>query len=168
MSHAPVRAFIGLGGNLGDVAATFAGALDAIGELPGTAVAARSSLYRNPPLPTASAAPQPDYLNAVAAIDTALPAPDLMQALLAIECRFGRVRHPEERWEPRSLDLDLLLYGDARIDAPGLNVPHPAMHERAFVLAPLAQIAPDLAIPGRGPLRTLLAAVDVSALQALP
>jgi 2-amino-4-hydroxy-6-hydroxymethyldihydropteridine diphosphokinase len=168
VNHAPVRAFVALGGNLGDVVATFDGALAAMDELPDTAVRARSSLYRNPPLAGAGDDAQPDYLNAVAMLDTALPAPRLLEELLAIERRFGRTRRPGERWGPRTLDLDLLVYGDERIDLPGLSVPHPALHERAFVLVPLAQIAPDLAIPGRGPLQALLAAVDTSALEALP
>jgi len=165
VTTAPVRAYIALGGNLGDVAATFADALAAIDALPGTRVAARSSLYRNPPL---GEAPQPDYLNAVAAVDTTLPAPALLDALLAIERRCGRTRDPAARWAPRTLDLDLALYGDFVLAAPGLHVPHPRLHERGFVLAPLAEIAPDAVVPGRGPVRSLLAAGDVSALVALP
>jgi 2-amino-4-hydroxy-6-hydroxymethyldihydropteridine diphosphokinase len=170
VNRAPVRAFVALGGNLGDVAATFTGALAAMDELPGTAVRARSSLYRNPPLAAAGvdADAQPDYLNAVAMLDTTLDAGALLESMLSIERRFGRARIPGERWGPRTLDLDLLVYGEECIDAPGLCVPHPALHERAFVLVPLAQIAPGLAIPGRGPLQALLAAVDTSALEALP
>jgi 2-amino-4-hydroxy-6-hydroxymethyldihydropteridine diphosphokinase len=162
---APVRAYVALGGNLGDVAATFADALAALDALPGTRVAARTSLYRNPPLGDLA---QPDYLNAVAAVDTTLPATALLEALLAIERGLGRTRDPAARWAPRTLDLDLALYGDGIVAAPGLHVPHPRLHERAFVLAPLAEIAPDAVVPGRGPVRALLAAVDVSALQALP
>jgi 2-amino-4-hydroxy-6-hydroxymethyldihydropteridine diphosphokinase len=170
MTDAPVRAFVALGGNLGDVAATFAGALSALDGLPGTTVRARSALYRNPPLVDAAhdAAAQPEFLNAVAELATTLAAPALLEALLAIERDFGRERAPGQRWAPRTLDLDLLLYGDARIDAPGLCVPHPALHERAFVLVPLAELDPQLRIPGHGPVRALLEAVDSSALEALP
>jgi 2-amino-4-hydroxy-6-hydroxymethyldihydropteridine diphosphokinase len=165
VTAAPVRAFVALGGNLGPVADTFAGALAAIDALPGTRVVARSSLYRNPPLGDAA---QPDYLNAVAAVDTLLPAVELLEALLAIERRFGRTRDPRSHWTPRTLDLDLALYGEHVVAAPGLHVPHPRLHERAFVLAPLAQIAPDAVVPGRGKVSALLAAVDSSALVALP
>lgn len=165
MTNAPVRAYIALGGNLGDVAATFAGALAKIEALPGTALRAVSSLYRNPPLGDAA---QPDYLNAVAAVDTCLPAAELLEALLAIERSHGRTRDPAARWAPRTLDLDLALYGDHVVEAPGLRVPHPGLHERAFVLVPLAQIAPDAVVPGHGPVRALLAAVDSSTLVALP
>ena len=165
MTTAPVRAYIALGGNLGEVAATFAAALAAIDALPGTRVIARSSLYRNPPLGDAA---QPDYLNAVAAVDTQLSPLDLLAALLAIERGLGRTRDPDSRWTPRTLDLDLALYGDQVVAAPGLHVPHPGLHERAFVLVPLAELAPDAVVPGRGPVRALLAAVDSSALVALP
>jgi 2-amino-4-hydroxy-6-hydroxymethyldihydropteridine diphosphokinase len=165
MIAARTRAYVALGGNLGAVADTFAGAITALAALPGTTVAARSPTYRNPPLGDAA---QPDFLNAVVAIDTALAPADLLQALLAIERRFGRERVTGERWAPRTLDLDLLLHGDARIDSPGLTVPHLALHARAFVLRPLADIAPALEVPGQGPVLALLAAVDSSMLQALP
>jgi 2-amino-4-hydroxy-6-hydroxymethyldihydropteridine diphosphokinase len=94
-------------------------------------------------------------------LQTRLDARDLLDALLGIERRFGRDREQGERWGPRTLDLDLLLYGDAAIDEPGLRVPHPHLHERAFALLPLAEIAPDLPVPGRGPVAGLLAVVDV-------
>ena len=165
MTLAPVRAYIALGGNLGDVATTFAAALARIDALPGTSVHARSSLYRSPPL---GGVAQPDYVNAVAAVDTSLAPADLLEALLAIERRYGRVRDPGARWAPRTLDLDLVLYGEQVVDAPGLRVPHPGLHERAFVLVPLAQVAPDAVVPGLGPVRALLAAVDSSSLVALP
>ena len=165
MTTAPVRAFVALGGNLGDVARTFAAALARIDALPGTTVHARSSLYRNPPL---GGVAQPDYLNAVAVVDTCLPAAELLEALLAIERRYGRTRAAGARWAPRTLDLDLVLYGDQVVDEPGLRVPHPGLHERAFVLVPLAQVAPDAVVPGHGPVRELLAAVDSSTLVALP
>jgi 2-amino-4-hydroxy-6-hydroxymethyldihydropteridine diphosphokinase len=160
-----VRAYVALGGNLGAVADTFAAALAELDALPGTRVVARSPLYRNPPL---GGAAQPDYLNAVAALDTGLAPGALLDALLATERRHGRTRDPAGHWGPRTLDLDLVLYGDRVVDLPGLHVPHPRLHERAFVLVPLADLAPDAVVPGRGPVRALLAAVDVSALQALP
>jgi 2-amino-4-hydroxy-6-hydroxymethyldihydropteridine diphosphokinase len=92
----------------------------------------------------------------------------LLDALLEIEQRFGRVRRAEDRWGPRLLDLDLLLYGDETVDEPGLSLPHPRLHERAFVLVPLAEIAPDLLVPGRGKVRDLLAAVDADGIEAIP
>jgi len=165
VTDASIRAYVALGGNLGAVADTFAAALAELDALPGTRVAARSPLYRNPPM---GGGREPEYLNAVAALDTRLQAIDLLQALLAIERRHGRTRDPAARWAPRTLDLDLVLYGEQVIDLPGLHVPHPGLHERAFVLAPLARIAPVAVVPGRGPVRALLAAVDSSTLVALP
>jgi 2-amino-4-hydroxy-6-hydroxymethyldihydropteridine diphosphokinase len=100
---------------------------------------------------------QPRFLNGVAALDTTLTAEALLELLLEVERRFGRSREGVPPTGPRTLDLDLLLYGDAEIDEPGLQVPHPRMHERLFVLAPLAEIAPELRIPGRGEVQTLLA-----------
>ncbi len=101
--------------------------------------------------------PQPDYLNAVVLLDTVRGPRPLLDRFLEIEAKSGRVRR--ERWGPRPLDLDLLLYGDATIDTPGLRVPHPRMTERRFVLAPLAEVWPDAVVPGHGPLATLVAAV---------
>jgi 2-amino-4-hydroxy-6-hydroxymethyldihydropteridine diphosphokinase len=92
----------------------------------------------------------------------------LLDLLLEVEQRFGRVRSASERWGPRALDLDLLLYGDEAVSEPGLTVPHPHLHERAFVLVPLAEIAPSLEIPGRGDVASLLAAVDASGIEAIP
>ena len=135
---------VGIGANLGDAPATVEAAIDRLAALPGTRLVARSSLWRSAPIDSSG----PDYVNAVAAIDTALDARALLGALLAIERDFGRER--PYRNAPRTLDLDLLLHGDAIIDEPGLIVPHPRMHARAFVLAPLAEIAPDLSIPQRG------------------
>ena len=100
---------------------------------------------------------QPDFVNAVARLETALPPAELLRELLAIEQRHGRVR--DQRDAPRTLDLDLLLYGDAVVQAPGLQVPHPRMHERAFVLLPLDEVSPGLTIPGQGPVSALLRAV---------
>lgn len=138
------RAYVGLGANLGDTRATLQAALDALAALPGTALVARSSFYATAPVD----ADGPDYLNAVAALDTTLDAPALLAAMQAIELAHGRAR--SYRNAPRTLDLDLLLFGDASIDLAQLTVPHPRMHERAFVLAPLAEIAPDVIIPSRG------------------
>jgi 2-amino-4-hydroxy-6-hydroxymethyldihydropteridine diphosphokinase len=134
------RVFVGLGANLGDAAATVLAAFDALSELPDTTCVARSSLYRTAPIDAQGA----DYINAVAQLQTELSPAALLEQLQAIEERFGRER--PYRNAPRTLDLDLLLYGQRRIDTPRLTVPHPRLHERAFVLAPLAEIAPDLAL----------------------
>lgn len=150
---APTKAFIGLGANLGDPRDQVRRAIASLAELPGTRLLAVSSLYRSAPVGVGA---QPDFTNAVAEIATTLGARALLEALLAAERRFGRRR--EFPGAPRTLDLDLLLYGDRVIVEPGLVVPHPRMHERAFVLAPLAEIAPDVAIPGKGRAKTLLAA----------
>ena len=131
-------AYLALGANLGDAAAVVASAIDALNRLPDTRLEARSHLYRSAPVD----AQGPDFINAVAAVSTRLTAPDLLLALQQLEQRAGRER--PYRNAPRTLDLDLLLYGDARIDSPSLTVPHPRMMERAFVLIPLAEIAPDL------------------------
>ncbi len=134
------RVFVGLGANLGDAAATVRAAFDALSELPDTVCVARSSLYRSAPVEAQGA----DYINAVVQLRTRLSPVVLLDALQAIEARFGRER--PYRNAPRTLDLDLLLYGQQRIDTPRLTVPHPRLHERAFVLVPLAEIAPDLAL----------------------
>lgn len=145
--------FIGLGANLGDAEATLAAALASLARLPRSRLVARSSLYRSQPVD----ADGPDYVNAVARLDTALSPRELLEALLTVEHAHGRER--SHRNAPRTLDLDLLLHGDRLIDEPGLVVPHPRLHLRAFVLLPLAEIAPDLEVPGHGPVRGLLAAV---------
>lgn len=163
---APVRAFVAFGGNEGEVQANLLAAIDALGRLPGTSVRRRSSFYRTPAWGRTD---QPDFLNGVVELRTELGASELMQALLAVEARFGRVRgEGAERWGPRTVDLDLLVYGDEVRDDPGLTLPHPRLHERAFVLVPLAEIAPGLAVPGRGRVDQLLAAVDASGIQAIP
>ncbi len=149
----PVRAFVGLGANLGDPEAQVRGALTALEAIRATRLVAASSLYRSTPVGVGG---QPDFINAVAAIETARGARALLDELLGVEARFGRRR--EFPGAPRTLDLDLLLYGDQLIDEPGLVVPHPRMHERAFVLAPLAEIAPETVVPGKGPVSVLLAA----------
>jgi 2-amino-4-hydroxy-6-hydroxymethyldihydropteridine diphosphokinase len=148
-----VRAYIGIGSNLNDPSARVQAAFGDLQRLPATRLAARSSLYGSKPMGPAD---QPDYVNAVAAVDTRMPAAELLQALAQIEERQGRQRGAT-RWGPRTLDLDLLLYGQQCIVTPTLTVPHPGMHERDFVLVPLAEIAGDLDIPGHGPLSTLTA-----------
>jgi len=144
--RAPVTAYIALGANLGDAAAALAQAVKALGALPLTQVAKVSSLYRTAPLDTDSgleaAAPGNDYLNAVVQVQTGLAAPALLDALQRIEQAAGRER--PYRNAPRTLDLDLLRYGSARIDSARLTVPHPRMCQRAFVLVPLAELAPGL------------------------
>jgi 2-amino-4-hydroxy-6-hydroxymethyldihydropteridine diphosphokinase len=134
------RVFVGLGANLGDAEATVQAAFEALARLPGTRCVARSALYRSAPVD----AQGEDYINAVAQLQTKMLPAVLLKALQAIEERFGRER--PYRNAPRTLDLDLLLYGQQRIDTPRLTVPHPRLHERAFVLVPLAEIAPDLAL----------------------
>ena len=161
---APVRVYVGLGGNVGNVEATLIDALMALDMIPQTTMRAHSRFYRNPAWGMID---QPDFLNAVAELQTRLTPRVLLDRLLAIEERFGRVRSDGEKWGPRELDLDLLVYGETQLDEPGLHVPHPRLHERAFVLLPLAEIATDLAIPGRGKVSDLLAAVDSSAVEAL-
>src|SRR5688572_27760360 len=131
--------------------------------LPKTRLAAISSLYASAPVGHAE---QPDFVNAVAKIETALDPRELLDALLAVERRRGRVR--EFPNAPRTLDLDIILYGDAAHDEADLTIPHPRMHERAFVLAPLAEIAPDAVVPGHGRVGDLLAAVDAGGVTKLP
>ncbi len=163
-ADAPVIAHIGLGGNVGDVRATLVAALAAIDGLPGTRVIAQSRFYRTAPV---GGIAQDDFVNAVARIETRLPAPALLEALFAIERAHGRDRHRERRWGPRTLDLDLLLHGDQRIDAEGLTVPHPRIAERAFVLVPLLEVSPEVMIPGLGAARDALAAIETSGCEAL-
>lgn len=147
-----VRAYIGIGSNLNDPAAQVQQAFQGLAELTASRLIVRSSLYRTPPV--GGPAGQPDYVNAVAALDTELNPDELLTALQAIEAQQGRVR--TVRWGPRTLDLDVLLYGSMQRDAPRLTLPHPRLHERAFVLYPLYDIAPDLMIPGQGSLTELL------------
>jgi len=148
------RAYVGLGSNLGDREQTLRSAVDALRAAPGVEVVSVSGLIDTEPVGFLD---QPRFLNGVAALDTTLPAEALLELLLEVERHFGRSREGVPPAGPRTLDLDLLLYGDAEIDEPGLQVPHPRMHERRFVLAPLAEIAPELRIPGRGEVQTLLA-----------
>lgn len=150
-------AYVGLGSNLAHPRRQLARAARAIGRLPRTRLVALSANYASAPIGTAG--PQPDYVNAVAAVRTTLPPRALLAGLLRIERRQRRRRRPGEHNAPRTLDLDLLLYGRRRIDLPGLAVPHPRMHGRAFVLRPLTDIAPAAIIPGRGAARRFLPAV---------
>lgn len=150
-AEAGTRVYIGVGSNLEDPVHQVQTALEELARLPRTRMAARSSLYLTAPVGPQD---QPDFVNAVAALDTGLGPEPLLDALQALERRHRRVRG-EDRWGPRTLDLDLLLYGEQRIDSPRLTVPHPRMVERAFVLLPLAEIAPEAWIPGHGEVRAL-------------
>ncbi|MGR8919424.1 MAG: 2-amino-4-hydroxy-6-hydroxymethyldihydropteridine diphosphokinase [Gammaproteobacteria bacterium] len=158
-----VTAYVGLGSNLDEPAEQLRAALVALRQLPETRLVAESALYGNPPMGPQD---QPDYVNAVAALETGLDARALLAELQAIERARGRVRDGK-RWGPRVLDLDLLLYGAEVIAVEGLTVPHPGIAERAFVLVPLAEIAPGLTLPTLGPLDALLAAVDRSSVVPL-
>ena len=145
-------AYIGLGSNLADPFNQIKTALRALGKLPGTTVLDCSGLYQNQAMTdplTCSTVLQPDYLNAVAAIETKLAAHDLLAALLNQEYIQGR-RRTEQHWEARCIDLDLLLYADQEIQSKSLTVPHPGVHQRPFVIHPLAEIAPQVVIPGFG------------------
>ena len=155
-------AFIALGSNLQDPAEQVRAGFAAIAALPSTTLTAQSSLYRSAPVGYAD---QPDFINAVAGVTTALAPRALLDALLAIEHRHGRTRGFLN--SPRTLDLDLLLYDDQKLDQPGLTIPHPRMHERGFVLAPLAEIAPQCVIPGRGTVVDLLRTIDASGVTQL-
>lgn len=156
-----IRAFVGMGGNIGDVANTLMEAIWALEALPQTSVRSQSDLYRSPPWGRTD---QAEFINAVVELQTRLAPSILLDRLIEIEERFGRVRNADERWGPRTLDLDLLLYGDQTIQVPGLCIPHPHLHERGFVLVPLAQIAPNLDVPGQGRVSDLLADIDASAI----
>ena len=150
-------AYIALGSNLKEPQRRLQAGFAALACLPDTQLLAQSSLYRSAPVGYLD---QPDFVNAVAAISTSLSPRALLDALLRIEREHGRVR--EFPNAPRTLDLDIVLYGERVIHEPGLSVPHPRMQERAFVIVPLAEIAPDAAVPGRGRVRDLLAGVDAA------
>ncbi|AFY85899.1 MAG: 2-amino-4-hydroxy-6-hydroxymethyldihydropteridine pyrophosphokinase [Chroococcidiopsis cubana SAG 39.79] len=146
---------IALGSNLGDSLAIVEAALATLAEMPEIAIAAKSSWYRT----KAVGPPQPDYINGCAVLQVQLSPQELLDILLATEAKFGRVR--QERWGARTLDIDLLLYDDLILDTPNLTLPHPRMRERAFVLVPLAEIAPNWIDPVSGKaIATLLQAVD--------
>lgn len=159
----PVVAYIALGANLGDARETVRLAMAGLDRLPETRLLRTSSLYLTAPVGLLD---QPDFINAVAAVETTLPAADLLQALLEAEHQQGRVRSIANA--PRTLDLDILLYCDLVLDTPALTLPHPRLHLRAFVLEPLAEIAPDLTLPGRGSVAAWLPAVHNQKIQRLP
>ncbi len=151
-----VNAYVGLGANLGDRERTIARALELLRAVPGTEVVAVSTLRETDPVGLED---QPRFVNGAVALRTSLEPRALLDELLAIERRLGR-RREGPRFGPRTIDLDLLVYGDVEIDEPGLTVPHPRLHERRFALEPLAEVAPGLVVPGRGPLEVLLARLD--------
>lgn len=158
-----VLATVGLGANLNDPVSQVEYALAELDRLPGTRLVARSSLYASAPVGYVD---QPDFINAVAQLETTLAPRALLAALLDVEHRHGRER--SFRNAPRTLDLDLLLYGAAHFHEDGLTLPHPRMHERGFVLLPLLEIAPDVVIPGRGHAAAWLAACAGQGVSVLP
>jgi len=145
------RAYVGLGANLGDREQNLRSALEALASVPRVQVVAVSSFRETEPVGYTD---QPRFLNAAARLETSLTPRELLDALLQIERSLGRTR-TGPRYGPRTIDLDLLLYGDESVDEPGLRVPHPRLAERAFVLEPLAELDPSLVVPGSGPLETL-------------
>jgi 2-amino-4-hydroxy-6-hydroxymethyldihydropteridine diphosphokinase len=147
-------AFVGIGSNLGEPERQIAAALGQLAAEEGVEVVAVSALRETEPVGYLD---QPNFLNGAAQVETDLPARELLERLLAIEARLGRVRGEGPRFGPRTIDLDLLVYGNETIDEAGLTVPHPRLAERRFALEPLAELAPDLEIPGLGSVQTLLA-----------
>ena len=156
------RVYLSLGGNLGEPDKAMGAALQMLDAEPETVIVAVSSLYRTPPWGKKD---QPDFLNAAAELRTALSPRGLLDACLDAERRLKRVR--EERWGPRLIDIDILVFGDLAVRESGLEIPHPRMLERAFVLAPLAEIAPDFAVNGRV-LKDWLAKADAAGIERLP
>jgi 2-amino-4-hydroxy-6-hydroxymethyldihydropteridine diphosphokinase len=150
------RVYVGLGANLGSREATLRRALDLLAADPRIDVVGVSDFRETDPVGIVD---QPRFVNAAAALDTDLSPRELLDRLLAVERELGRT-HAGPRFGPRTIDLDLLLYGDAELDEPGLRVPHSRLHERRFVLEPLADLDPELVVPGRGSLSTLLAKLD--------
>jgi 2-amino-4-hydroxy-6-hydroxymethyldihydropteridine diphosphokinase len=148
------RAYVALGANLGDRETTIRAALDELDLVPGVRVAAVSTLRETDPVGYVD---QPRFLNGAAALETTLGPTELLAVLLAVEQRFGRAREGVPAQGPRTLDLDLLLYGSEEIDEPGLTIPHPRLHERRFVLEPLSELDASLEVPGKGKIQTLLA-----------
>ena len=148
-------AFVGLGANLGDREATIGEATRLLGGRDGIRLLAVSTLRETDPVGVVD---QPRFLNGAALVETDLGPRELLDVLLAIEQELGRVRNL--RWGPRTIDLDLLVYGEAELEEPGLTLPHPRLHERRFALEPLAELDPALVIPGRGPVRDLVARLD--------
>ena len=150
------RAYVGLGANLGPKEVTILRAVDLLGATDGIAVLGLSRLRETDPVGVTD---QPMFLNGAVALETVLSPWELLDVLLRIEQELGRVRD-DERWGPRTIDLDLLVYGDETLDEPGLRVPHPRLHERRFALEPLADLDPELEIPGLGKVSQLLAAIE--------
>ncbi len=165
--RSPVVAYIGLGGNVGESATVLRAAVHRLMTVPRSRLFTVSRLYRTPAWGQTD---QADFVNAVAALETALPPRALLDELLSIERDFGRERAAADnrRWGPRSLDLDILLYGDETIDEPGLRLPHPHLHERAFALVPLLDLVEDIDIPGHGSARQALAGVERGGIAPLP
>jgi 2-amino-4-hydroxy-6-hydroxymethyldihydropteridine diphosphokinase len=157
-----ISAVIGIGANLGDAAAAVKAAIGDLGRLPSTRLTGQSSLFRTAPIDAGG----DDYINAVVRVDTDLPARELLSQLQALEQQAGRER--PYRNAPRTLDLDLLLYGDQRIDSNDLTVPHPRMTERAFVLIPLLQIDPFIVVPGMGAAHAFVPTVAGQTIHKLP
>jgi 2-amino-4-hydroxy-6-hydroxymethyldihydropteridine diphosphokinase len=156
-------AYLALGANLGDPAARLREAFDRLAGLPGCRLVARSRLWKSAPLGPVD---QPDFVNAAGGLLTTLEPRPLLDALKGLERDMGRAQ-PVVRWGPRVIDLDLLAMADLRVDEPGLSLPHPGVHERNFVLYPLAEFAPELWIPGRGRVRRLAAEVGAAGLNPL-
>jgi 2-amino-4-hydroxy-6-hydroxymethyldihydropteridine diphosphokinase len=150
-------AFVGIGSNLGEPESQIGSAVELLAAEDGIELVAVSMLRETEPVGYLD---QPSFLNGAAWVETELPARELLKRLLAIESRLGRVRGEGPRFGPRTIDLDLLVYGDQTIDEPGLTVPHPRLAERRFALEPLAELAPDLEIPGLGPVQALLAELE--------
>jgi 2-amino-4-hydroxy-6-hydroxymethyldihydropteridine diphosphokinase len=148
------RAYVALGANLGDREATIRAALAELDLVPGVQIVAVSALRETDPVGYLD---QPRFLNGAAALETTLAPRELLDVLLAVERRFGRTREGVPAQGPRTLDLDLLLYGSAEIAEPGLTIPHPRLHERRFVLEPLSELDPSLEVPGKGKIQSLLA-----------
>jgi 2-amino-4-hydroxy-6-hydroxymethyldihydropteridine diphosphokinase len=154
------RVFVGIGSNLGARKQLLEQAVDALRSLPGTKVVAVSRFRETEPVGIVD---QPQFLNGAVELETRLDAQELLGQLLGIELALGRDRSAVPAGGPRTIDLDLLLYGQARISEPDLEVPHPRLHERAFVLEPLAELDPALDVPGKGPVEALLAKLDSAA-----
>lgn len=156
---AATDAWVSLGGNQGDTRAIFRDALAGLARQPGLALAGISSLYRTPPWGDEDQGP---FLNAVVHLACDHDAASLLEGLQRVERELGRERNPDRPWGPRRIDLDLLLFGRQVVTSPTLTIPHPRMHERAFVLVPLDEVSPGLSVPGQGAVSELLAALDRS------
>jgi 2-amino-4-hydroxy-6-hydroxymethyldihydropteridine diphosphokinase len=154
--HNPQRAVLSLGSNLGNRLETLQGAVDALEDTPGVRIKAVSPVYETEPWGIEPGS-QPSYFNAVVVVKTTLPPSSLLERAHAIEEAFNRVR--DERWGPRTLDVDIVAYADLVSDDPKLTLPHPRAHERAFVLAPWHDVDPDAQVPGRGPVAGLLGTI---------